>query len=107
DKVEIAHATRAPGLRLPGRDRAVFLRADLDASEDRRPRACDHQLGVAFKHDLDRFSASHLGKPRRFDTPAINWEFTAESASDVTHFHVDVAGGNAQHLRELAPVGGN
>src|SRR6185503_14000620 len=55
-----AHATGAPRLRLPGGDGAILLNTNLHLRVVRRPRAGDHQLGVALVEHLYRFSARFL-----------------------------------------------
>ena len=65
----LPEAARAPGLRDPGGERAVLLRADLDLGEGRRAVAGDRQLGVAVEHQLDR-RAGDLRELGALDRPS-------------------------------------
>ncbi len=100
-------AAGAPGLRLPGDDGSVFLRAHFHSSVSGRPRPGDLKLGRALKHDAHGFAVSLLGDLRGENSPAIRRKLAAKTSAYVVLVNADVAGRNFQRFRHLPRNSGN
>src|SRR6185437_1955534 len=100
-RASTAHATRAPRIRFPRQQRAVFLRADLHSRASRGTAAGGLEFGLAIEHHLYRLAAGFLRELRRCDPPWIKAKLAAEAAADMVLMHVNVRGRKVDGLAEL------
>src|SRR3989454_72052 len=91
------HPSGPPGLRLPRRQRAVFLRCHSYLGKQRRAGAGHQQLGIALEQKLHRLP----GGPRELghlNSPAVGRELASKTSPDVIANHVHVA------VRDVDPL---
>src|SRR5262249_48281762 len=82
-----------PGVGLEAGDGAVLLAADLDLAVCGRSMAGDGDFAGPLGEDFDGRAAGLLREDGGELAPLLGCELGAESAANVVHLHLDVAGG--------------
>src|SRR5207302_9468238 len=85
-----AGTARTPGIRLPGDESAVFLRAHFHTRVGGRARPGHFQFRIALQHNADRLAAGFLRDLRRSNAPAVRAKLAAEASADMILMQANV-----------------